>query len=626
MTDSRAKPLVIAALLAPFVFANPAAAQWSSDKPPVLHPDDYPPVADAPEHPQSTTASGSNATTSESSEHDSQATEPPRSLDNTPGVEAATLPAVGPAVQVGSLGTAEGPAVGTLDSSNGGLGPNLWSGSERGTAEDLLARAPLANADPVLRSLTKRLVLTRATAPVGAAKHAFLTVRLRKLLKAGLLDDAGAIASQATLANDEEFARTQADALLYDNRNNDVCGNATATRLTASDPFWMELRTYCAAAGGDQPTADLTRSVLQAQGQDDPAFETLLDDVLNHKNQPPGPIAAPNALHVFLLQQAGLAIPDDVIAKLGAPAAMVAIHGPQNSSQSKFAAAERLIRTGAVQVAQLKVLADAQDIPLSHVADAAVEAQSLPFLQGQVLLRRAAVIEQRPDARTELAGVALSLGEKHNLLPLAAAFQSEILTTLKPLPVNPRARLIARALLLNHNLDAAALWLDDKDVLQTVGDLVSNDPAREARLQAIYAVYADSLSKNPPDPDPDRAYKALVLGMADALGQQMSPNAKLEATSIEAQQWDGKRPDAGMMRSLEKASGNPDRRGEALLMILDTVSELGLRDMAPDVSIEFVRQLGYLGLPDSARALALDAMAQYEPPPPPPPPTTAAAQ
>ena len=605
----------MAALLAPLAFTLPAAAQWSSDKPPVLHPDDYPPVADAPEHPQQ--AAGQSA--------HGQATEPPRSLDNAPGVQSAPLPAVGPAVQVGSLGTAEGPAVGTLDSSNGGLGPNLWSGSDRGTAEDLLARAPLANADPVLRSLAKRVVLTRATAPVGAAPHAFITVRLRKLLKAGLLDDAGAMAAQASLANDEDFARTQADALLFDNRSADVCGNATATRLTAGDAFWMQLRTYCAAAGGDEPTADLTRSVLQAQGQDDPAFETLLDDVLNHKTVPPGPIASPSALHVFLLQQAGLAIPDDVVAKLGAPAAVAAIHDPQNSSQSKFAAAERLIRTGAVQVAQLKVLADAQDIPLTRVANAAVDAPSLPFLQGQVLLRRAAVIEQRGDDRIELAGVALSLGEKHNLLPLAAAFQSEILTTLRPLPVSPRARLIARGLLLNHNLDAAALWLDSNDVLRTVGDLVSNDPARQARLQAVYAVYADSLSKNPPDPDPDRAYKALVLGMADALGQQMPPNAKLEATSIDAQHWDGKRPDAGMMRAFETAVGNPDRRGEALLMILDTVGDLGLRDMAPDVSIEFVRQLGYLGLPDAARALALDALAQYEPPPPPPPPPTAAA-
>jgi hypothetical protein len=73
------------------------------------------------------------------------------------------------------------------------------------------------------------------------------------------------------------------------------------------------------------------------------------------------------------------------------------------------------------------------------------------------------------------------------------------------------------------------------------------------------------------------------------------------------------------MQRIENASLHPDRRGEALLMILDTIRTIGLRDMAPDVTIELVRLLGAMGLPDAAHDLGIEALALYVPPPPPPP-------
>ena len=175
-----------------------------------------------------------------------------------------SLPPVDKAVVVDSLGATEGPAVGLLDSSNGGLGEGIWSGTSRADAEELLARIPLASADPVLRSLAKRLVLTKADAPIGPSKRAFMTLRIEKLLDAGLIDEAGTLAAQASIPNDPDFARMQADALLIANRAGEVCGDRTATRLTAGEPFWLQLRAYCAAAAGD--TADGRSDARRAGG------------------------------------------------------------------------------------------------------------------------------------------------------------------------------------------------------------------------------------------------------------------------------------------------------------------------------------------------------------------------
>jgi hypothetical protein len=293
----------------------------------------------------------------------------------------------------------------------------------------------------------------------------------------------------------------------------------------------------------------------------------------------------------------------------------------RNSAQVRFAAAERIVRTGAVPAAELKALADAQDIPLSRLANASADAQTAPFFAGQVLLRRAAVIEPRPDAKAQLVYEALLLGDKAGLLPLAAGLQGDIAASIKPTPANPgMADLFARALLLAGLPDAAARWLNDKDVLQTVVDLTAPNPARDAKAQAAYSTMAATLVKNPPSVDPGKPAMALLLGIADILGRPLPPDAKAQAPGIEAMNWGSARPDPAVMQRIQSASMNPDRRGEALLLILDTIRSIGLRDMAPGDAIELVRLLGAMGLPDVAHDFGIEALALYVPPPPPPPP------
>jgi hypothetical protein len=625
MTGSRTKRLAYAlALLAPFA-AAPVAAQWSDDKPPVLTPDDYPPEAgeDDPVQPPGSVPAAQNSAPDVSTESgdapsDGTANGAPRPLQT--GAEVTALPPPGQDIEVETLGTAEGPPAGTLDPSTGGLDGNIWSGSGRAGVLDLLTRAPLASADPTLRDAAKRIILTRAAAPVGPAKHAFVTARIEKLLDAGLIEDAGALASQAAIPNDADFARMQATALLIAGRADDVCSDKTAMRLASDDVFWMQLRAYCAAASGDQPTAELTNSVLKAQGNDDPAYDTLVEDVLNRYGTEPGPIAHPTAMHVFLFQHAGLPLPPGVARTMDTAETLLVMRDARNTPRTRFEAAERIVTTGAASVDELKAIADAQDLPQERVANAYADAPNLPFFMGQVLLRRAAVIEPRPEVKARLAAEALSLGRKFDLLPLASALQADAIASIKPSPSNrPQARLFARALLLAGRPDAALRWATGDAVMQTVAGMASQDPSRMAAVQTSLDAFATGLIKDPPDPDADRSYKALILGLADVLGLPMPPDARAQAASIESQMWDGQRPGPGLMRSIQEVSLRPERRGEALLMILDAIHKIGFENLAPDVTIEFVRLLGNMNQQETARAVALDALAQYVPPPLPAP-------
>ncbi len=221
-------------------------------------------------------------------------------------------------VQVSTLGNPEGPPAGTLDETNGGLGADLWSGSARGELVPLLEKLPLAPAAPSMLALGRTLLLTRAEAPSGDSPQAFLTVRLKQLLEAGYVEEAGAIAATAVVPDDAAFARVQADAILLAGRADAACSDATATRLASDEPFWIELRAYCYAVADDTAMYDLTRQVMDAQNLNDGAFDILLDDVRNGAKDAPKPIDNPTALHVFLTEQAGLPVDPAMRRKAGA--------------------------------------------------------------------------------------------------------------------------------------------------------------------------------------------------------------------------------------------------------------------------------------------------------------------
>jgi hypothetical protein len=471
---------------------------------------------------------------------------------------------------------------------------------------------PLASPDTATRALAKRLVLSKADAPPGNSAHALITIRVQKLLDAGLSDEAAAIAVQGVVRDDPDFARVQAQAILMAARAADACGGLTSARLSEGDLFWLQLRLYCAAAADDAATAELTRGVIAAQGKTDAAFDVLVDDAVNGAKKTPGPIARPGAIHLFLLRKAGLPIGGDVAKRLGTSADLLVLRDKRNPPEARLAAAERAVRAGAARFSELKAVADAQNIAPDRLAGAQAAAAKLPFLAGQTLLRRAAQIESRPQVKAALVHQALALGDKAGLFEVASNLQADVAVSIDAKSAqHDQAPLIGWSLLLAGKPDAAAPWLGNNDVARAVLGLASGkDDTAQVALNGI----AMRLSADPAQPDPGRPIEILLLSLYDALGRALPEGARDAAMSARSQHLPGRRPDdAGMQRMLA-AAGTPDRRGEAILRILDIVGVKGPGDLAPDVTAEIVHVLKDMGLQDAARAFALHALLLYRPP------------
>lgn len=516
-------------------------------------------------------------------------------------------------VTTNELGIVDGAPVGTLDDTNGGLGQTIWANSQRAEIEDLLGKIPLVSADPFVRSLARRVVLTVSEAPVGPAKRALVTIRIEKLLQAGMINEAGAIAGALQLNGDTDYARVQADALLYAGSDAEICSDLTATRLTSAELYWLQLREWCFAAAGDLASAELTHSVIDAQGATDKALDALMASVLSGKSTPPGAIAGPTALHIYLLRKAGLPVTGTIASKLGTAANVIAARDTRNAPADRLAAATRIAQTGALAPAEILDILNAQDISADQLAHLADVAPSLAFLPTQSLYHRAAMLETRPAAKAELVAAALSADGQPGRLTLTAWFQSDLAASIKPdASLDDKRSLIARALLLSGRPSAAAAWYAkssdnvDFSMFAVLVDIASPNPGRDAAAQAALGALAANVTPE----TPASPLVALALGLSDVLGKSMPPDAKTLATALEGTRFEGAhRPSAENLGKLEQAASQPGHKGEVALRILEIVGANGPFDLPADVAIECVRILQQAGLPDEARQLAVEALA-----------------
>jgi hypothetical protein len=449
---------------------------------------------------------------------------------------------------------------------------------------------------------------------------------LSALLAAGLVADAGALAAKAPPSTDPELARLVADSILLSGDAKDACGPQTGMRLSSSDTFWVELRAWCYASEGDSDMLELTRAVMKTDKIDASGFDALLDAAASHQAPDVAPVTEPTSLDVFLYRSLGVPIDPAWSQSLGLPAGMIVLNDTGDSPQQRLAAAEAIAPTGLAPPDALAGIADAQSFTPDELAGAEVAAGKMGFVAGQALLRQAA--RQAPDARVRkwLVYLAFSLADARGLLPVAATIQGSAASSIIPdKDDRPHMPLMTAALLLAGRAEAAARWYNTLDpkadadqpvvhLLQAELDLVEPTPARDFEAQGAYSWFtAQASEKSPIGGDATTAHALLVLGTADALGRTLPKGAAQALTVLQAHTWPGRRPGAEVFVRLASARKDGWRKGDALLSILDFLGSRGPADIAPDVTVAFVKALARMGYADAAQALASDALLLYRP-------------
>ena len=542
---------------------------------------------------------------------------PPQFETNTVASPGSVLPSLPAPVAVGDLGTVEGPAAGTLNDFNGGLGREMWTGTSRSDAEMYLQRIPVILPSPTARLLFRKLLLTEAPLPVGTGARPFNALRIQRLLEAGELEDAGALAARVR-SRDPQTQRMQADAMLYAGRDIEVCGEATGQRLHSAEPFWVGLRAYCYHFDGDASALDLTRTVMESAGISDPSFLHLLDAFDEDEPIPPESIPAPNALHMRLLVRHGFPIPANAVAALGMPASIIAAMSAETPPEVRRPAAERAFRIGALPASVMKDIYASSEFDVGDPSLAATLARVESTMMALERIHHAYQLDGNASRRAELVHLSFQIGRNESLfLQTARLFSTEAAAIIPAPNWEAWAPLMLRGLLLSESNGAADRWYDMLNPLIPVHNETWKDATfvmsivrREERYIGAAQDALNGLAMTSADPiaaQDTRARIALILGLFDALGMDMPPEARSQVEPLVSADFPGRSPAPVIMRRIDGAS-LAGRRAELGLAILEALGPRGASDMAPNVIVRFVRALQTGGMAETARSLAGEAI------------------
>lgn len=536
-----------------------------------------------------------------------------------PVPQRARLSVRGPAIEVGTLGSVEGPVAGLLDDTNGGLGAAMWQGMDRATAIAMLQGIVAATPSEAQRLLVRKLLLTAAPPPAGASEESFNALRLTKLIAAGLVDDAADLALKISAPNTPEIVRAQAEALILAGRE-EMCGDTTKRRLESAEPFWAELRAYCYAAAGDMLAFELTRSVIDEQGIVDPAFLVLLDGIVAGKGTAPEIIRLPDVLQLQMLQKLKLPIPPEIESALGLSGSLAVAASAETQRTARITAAEKALRAGALPTPLLSEILDTYTFTALALDGAPAIARNEPLMSAMARLHAALKIPGTADTRAELIYTAFEIGQREGVLgPVALLFSDDAAAIFPPRDWSNWSELMVRGLLLAGQADAAARWnailspdepttADLRERLQVTLALAAPFATEDAATQSALAAMAMRSASLEPLPSPALLSQAvLAFGLFDALEKPMPQEAKDAIGPLMREMPLGRRPAPALMQRIDRAVA-AGARGELVLSTVAALGIQGVRDLAPDEIVRLVRALRMAGIRDAADALAMEAM------------------
>ncbi len=523
-------------------------------------------------------------------------------------------------VEVEALKAVDTDSVGVLDAAQGGLGADMWAGSDRAFVASILARLPATVESPSMRDLLRRLLLTRAAAPAGKAEGpSLLSLRINALYGLGDLESASALVASAPIGPiDESLLRIEVESRFFRQDTAGACGQVRGAAQEFSAAYWQQAGAFCLALAGKTAEAALMSDILAERSESaHPFFYAAMDRLSGAAPATVTSLENPTALAIAMMRAAGLPLPPDAIST-ASPAALTAIAmSPNAALDLRLAAAEKAAAAGMLSGKVLNEIYGAVTFDSALLDAPLTKAEGVWGTTGRALLMRSAMGQQVPAARAEALNEALNLARKKGGFRITAVAAQPVLLSMIPTPdLAWFAGAAGRALIAVGEFDAARKWIEMglKQAKEEAGESkghgalwplavflgIDGAGATPETLQGWWGVHVQSGR-------PDAASTARTLyGLLDALDIPV-PFA-LWAPVFEVAPGDGAAAGPGLaMRIALGRAAAAERRGETVALSLAALGNAGpvaANILAVDLAVRALRKVG---LAVEAQRIALEA-------------------
>ena len=530
-------------------------------------------------------------------------------------------------IQVEGLSEIDPNSVGNLSPENGGFGTNMWRGTPRAVIERFLPHLPTAMRSPVLRDLTRRLVLSSAEMPARDPRSEVNPERSLIAARISLLQSMGAFKDARELNNlmpqrsqDSRLLQLKAEDRLYANDYGNACQIVDNAGEHLAKPYWQRLLVFCQTLRGDTEGAELGASLLaESLEATDSAFFLLIDRLTQNTADPLLSLPKPNALHLATMRAAQVTIPDDAISAHN-PAVLRTIGiSPNARLETRLAAAEMAVEFGALSTERLAEIYMAEKFDPVELNNALSLAAADRSPRGRALLFQAAQIESVNMAKATVFSKAFEIATEENGYLRTIELYRPLLAKLTSAPaINWFAGEAARAL---HAVDRPLLARPWMEILRLAAEQDEEYKTTSDGLWYLRYLTDSTIPKDDFSTDLTswltyhksksgaRAQSRMAAGLMllKALGHEIPDDAWWQV--LETPRAPVESGGDTIFRIAMSRATDAGRIGEAILMLLLSFGEAGPTIDDIDTVSTAVRVLRQLGLETEAKKLVLEVAA-----------------
>lgn len=507
---------------------------------------------------------------------------------------------------------------GILEPSDGGLGLDLWQGSDRDDLIRLIRVVPDNLESPALRGLAQRLLLSTASPPMRGAGFAapgeLLRVRAERLYALGAHEELLELLQRLPrdAREDPLLARLHVESGLLTRERAEACRVAAAgIDRFQDDAFWQEALIYCQISEGQDAAANLGLSLLREAGDGDQQVLQLAEAALGYRETAEARDAS--ALALAYLDTLDEPPSSGLIER--APYAFLGVLARQLTLpiEERLPLAERAVQFGLLEPRLLAEAYERRRFDAAQLDDPVSAVQELEGSDGRALLYKGAWRATSAEEKLELLEAFLAASAVEDLSLAALQVSSDLLLDVHPdQTFAAQAPLVVQSLLVTGRLEQASAWTSmlrnarEQDEQARAAFAEIWPVARVAGLESDAILNINSWARSRAETagagqlDEARASLQLLIDALEGRDEQ-SGGPLLSRVGGAAP------PSPSALYALQGAVA-ADQRGEAALLVLQLLGGGTPGYSHPQALGESLAALTEIGLRSEARAIAVESL------------------
>ena len=511
--------------------------------------------------------------------------------------------------------------VGTITEDEGGLGYDMWSGTERNIIQNYLKNLPINKESDTAIELIKKLLLSNAKVPKSNGEIDLILIRINKLIELGDFDNAKSLIDLVNKKDNEEILIKQTEINLSLNNFDLACSNIEEERKSfKQNLFWRKVEIFCQILNGKTNKANLSLSLLKEEKNfNDENFLKIIDSLIYKDEINDESLVNLNLLNLVMTRVANINIKESYVLN-DDPLLLTMIYRMPNAPiKLRIEAIEKSKKLLNLPIETIEEIYNSYDLK-SKYTKISLDDNILLGSETQVILFQMAIAEDDEEKKAKIIQKSLELASINGNFTLISKLNLNSLLEIKPSKkLSWFSNYAAKSLLISNKKEEAMKWYEiskkekDKNTelfnnfieLWVIVELLNLKDKENQYKNISQNEILKSIDKF------DSQNKKLVfdtLGFYILENFGMKINPQFWLINLDNQEIESKQLPNSSLISLLKYSSKNNKVGETILLILMSLDNKNFNQLHPFFLQIVISSLNQIGLQEKAFDLVMETL------------------